>query len=311
MKDFAGCKISYLGPQGTFTEEALRSQADLGKAELIPYPTIAAAIEAVDLGETDCGFVAIENSIEGTVAATIDALIFNHDLFVIREVVLDIHLNLMAKPETKLAQIKKVLSYPHASAQCRLFLQKHLPDAEVIATNSTAEAAKIVAESSDPALGALAPAISAELYKLEILERAIEDFKDNQTRFFLLNKDHISPRTGHDKTTVVCFQLTDRPGSLLSILAQFSARNINLTKLESRPSKAALGEYCFVIDLEGHIEDPVVADTLSELHRSLPELKLIGSYPVANSNDNRAEDIREKSAKAETWLSDLLSKIDD
>ncbi|MCL5077468.1 MAG: ACT domain-containing protein, partial [Actinobacteria bacterium] len=128
---------------------------------------------------------------------------------------------------------------------------------------------------------------------------------------FLLNKDHISPRTGHDKTTVVCFQLTDRPGSLLSILAQFSARNINLTKLESRPSKAALGEYCFVIDLEGHIEDPVVADTLSELHRSLPELKLIGSYPVANSNDNRAEDIREKSAKAETWLSDLLSKIDD
>ena len=189
----------------------------------------------------------------------------------IREVVLDIHLNLMAKPETKLAQIKKVLSYPHASAQCRSFLQKHLPNAEVIATNSTAEAAKIVAGSSDPTLGALAPAVSAELYELEILERAVEDFKDNQTRFFLLNKDHISPRTGHDKTTVVCFQLTDRPGSLLSILAQFSARNINLTKLESRPSKAALGEYCFVIDLEGHIEDPVVADTLSELHHKTME----------------------------------------
>lgn len=310
MKDFSNSTIAYLGPRGTFTEEALLSQPDLAKANLVPYPTIASAIEAVDKGTADYGFVAIENSIEGTVAATIDALIFDHDLFVLREVILDIHLNLMAKGEIKLGAIKKVLSYPHASAQCRNFLQENLRDAEIVATNSTAEAAKIVAESDDLTLSALAPKVSSDLYSLKILRPAIEDHKDNKTRFFLLNKNNLPAKTGYDKTTVVCFQLADRPGSLISILAQFSARNINLTKLESRPSKAALGQYCFVIDLEGHIEDPIVADTLSELHRSLPELKLIGSYPMARHGKETIEEKMAKSAKAETWLNDLLNKID-
>lgn len=311
MKDFSGSTISYLGPRGTFTEEALRSQRDLAQAELVPYPTIAAAIEAVSNGETDYGFVAIENSIEGTVAATIDALIFDHDVFVIREVIHDIHLDLMGTSDTKLEGIKKVLSYPHASAQCRGFVSEFLPNAEIIATNSTAEAAKIVSESDDPTLSALAPAVSADIYGLKVIKSAVEDYKDNQTRFFLLNRDHLTPKSGHDKTTVVCFQLSDRPGSLLSILAQFSARSINLNKLESRPSKAGLGQYCFVIDLEGHIEDPIVADTLSELHRSLPELKLIGSYPMArHGSREKVEDKKARSSKAETWLSDLLSRID-
>ncbi len=311
MRDFSNSTIAYLGPRGTFTEEALRSQSDLAAAQLIPFPSFSAVMEAVDQRKVDYAFVAIENSIEGTVSATIDPLIFDYELFVLREVILDIHLDLMAKPQTQMDQIRKVLSYPHALAQCRAFISDSLPNADVVATNSTSDAAKTVADSSDPTLAALAPSVSAELYNLKILKEHVEDHPGNQTRFFLLNKDHLAPRTGHDKTTVVCFQLSDRPGSLISILAQFSARNINLTKLESRPSKAALGQYCFVIDLEGHIEDPIVADTLAELHRSLPEIKLIGSYPVAAThNPEKAGDLKERSAKAETWLGDLLSRID-
>lgn len=311
MRDFSKSTIAYLGPSGTFTEEALISQPDLAQARILPFPTIASVVEAVDTRQVDYGFVAIENSIEGTVVAAIDALVFDYDVFVLREVIHDIHLNLMAKKGTDLNQIKKVLSYPHASAQCRNFLAEVLPSAEVVATNSTADAARIVAESPDQTLSAISPAVSSRLYNLDILRAQIEDHKDNQTKFFLINKDHLSPRTGHDKTSIVCFQLSDRPGSLISILAQFSARNINLTKLESRPTKAALGEYCFIIDLEGHIEDPIVADTLNELHRSLPKLKLIGSYPIArNGSEEKVVDIKERSTKAETWLSDLLKRID-
>lgn len=311
MKELSSSTIAFLGPSGTFTEEALRSQSDLARAKLVPYPTIPSVIEAVDRREVDYGFVAIENSIEGTVAAALDSLIFDCNVFVIREVVLDIHLNLMAGAAADLSAIKRVLSYPHASGQCRNFIAEYLPDAEIVATNSTADAAKIVAESSDPSLGAIAPAVSASLYGLTILRSRIQDHKDNQTRFFLLDKDGLAARSGHDKTSVVCFQLSDRPGSLISILAQFSARNINLTKLESRPSKAQLGEYCFVIDLEGHIEDPIVADTLSELHRSLPELKFLGSYPAARQGmDEKIEHLKERSSKAETWLDDLLARIE-
>lgn len=311
MKDFANSTIAYLGPKGSFTEEALRSQSDLARARLIPYPSWAAVMDAVDKRDVDYAFVAIENSIEGTVSATIDPLIFDYDLFVLREVVYDIHLNLMATHGTSISQVTKVLSFPHALAQCRNFLSETLPAAEAVATNSTSDAARIVAENASPSDAALAPAVSAELYNLEILRAQVEDHAGNQTRFFLLNKDHIANRTGNDKTTVVCFQLSDRPGSLISILAQFSARNINLTKLESRPSKTGLGQYCFVIDLEGHIEDPIVADTLSELHRSLPEIKLIGSYPAATARSSKkAADFREEHAKAETWLSGLLSRIE-
>lgn len=311
MKDLSSSKIAYLGPPGTFTEEALRSQTDLRKAQHVAYPTIPSVIKAVDAEEVDFGFVAIENSIEGTVAATIDALVFDTSVFVLREVVHDIHLNLLTLPGAQLADIKKVLSYPHASAQCRAFISEHLRDAEIVATNSTAEAAHLVSTSSDLSLSALAPSVSAEIYHLKILRPMVEDHQDNQTRFFLLNKHHLAPRSGHDKTSIVCFQLSDHPGSLISILAQFSARNINLTKLESRPSKAALGQYCFVIDLEGHIEDPIVADTLSDLHSFLPELKLIGSYPAAGTNANvKAEGAKERSSLAQSWLDDLLSRIE-
>lgn len=311
MKDFSNSTIAYLGPRGSFTEEALRSQADLAKARLVPYSSWASVLESVDNREADYAFVAVENSIEGTVSATIDPLIFEYDLFVLREVVHDIHLDLMAAKGAKLGQINKVLSFPHALAQCRGFLSENLPDAETVATNSTSDAARIVAAEATLTSAALAPAVSAELYDLDILRKGVEDHAGNQTRFFLLNKDRIAPRTGHDKTTVVCFQLSDRPGSLISILAQFSARNINLTKLESRPSKTGLGQYCFVIDLEGHIEDPIVADTLSELHRSLPEIKLIGSYPAAGQASAKSTDDRiERASRAETWLSGLLSRIE-
>ncbi len=310
MKDFANSTIAYLGPRGTFTEEALRSQTDLAAAKLIPFPSWGSVMEAIDSRGVDYAFVAIENSIEGTVSATIDPLIFDYDLFILREVVYDVHLNLMGIKGAGADRIQKVLSFPHALAQCRGFLADRLPLAETVATNSTSDAARMVAESGDSSMAALAPSVSAELYDLEILEKHVEDHTGNQTRFFLLNKDHLSPRSGHDKTTVVCFQIADRPGSLISILAQFSARNINLTKLESRPSKTGLGQYCFVIDLEGHIEDPIIADTLSELHRSLPEIKFIGSYPAAGATEEKTGDRRERSSRANAWLDELLARIE-
>ncbi|HEV2361989.1 MAG TPA: prephenate dehydratase, partial [Acidimicrobiales bacterium] len=250
--------IAFLGPPGTFTEEALFSQADLADLRLEPMATIGEALSATHDRLVDAGFVPIENSIEGTVSATIDHLIFDADLLIQREVVLDVHMHLLAPPGTGLADIKTVVSYPHASAQCRGFLQRELPDAQVVAANSTAEAARIVGEDRPAGTAALAPALSAKLYHLDVLAAGVEDHEDNQTRFVLVAPDTVPAPTGHDRTSIVCFQHADRPGSLHQILGQFAARSINLSKLESRPSKQGLGDYCFIIDLDGHITDEVV-----------------------------------------------------
>ena len=302
--------VAYFGPAATFTQEALLTQTDLAGADLRPLSTITAVLEEVAAGKVDLGFVPLENAIEGTVSATIDGLIFDVDLYVQREVVMDIHLHLMAKPGTSLRDIERVSSYPHALAQCQKFLAQHVPGAEQVAANSTAEAARALGESNASDAAAIAPRLAAERYGLEILSEDVEDHPEDQTRFVAVARSHVPAPTGHDKTSIVCFQQADHPGSLHGILGQFAARNINLTKLESRPTKQGLGDYCFVIDLSGHVGDEVVADCLRDLHATLAGVKFLGSYPAAGAQgDDRRREAGAAWRAADEWLSGLRSSI--
>ena len=302
--------IVFLGPAGTFTEEALFTQPDYATAEVVPAATLAEALDAVHQGRATLAFVPIENAIEGTVNATVDSLVFETDLLIQREVVLDVHIALAAPPGAELGTIKRVLSFPHASGQCRRYLAEELPGVEVVPTNSTAEAARIVGQEARHDTAALAPRLAAELYGLRVLVPSVADHPDNQTRFVALAPGGIPAPSGHDKTSIVCFQREDHPGSLHGILSEFSARNINLSKLESRPTKRGLGDYCFLIDLEGHLSDEVVADCLRVLHAELPAVKFLGSYPAAGSHAPAAR-ARADAAwhDAEEWLSGLRAQM--
>jgi prephenate dehydratase len=302
--------IAFLGPAGTFTEEALFTQPDYASADLLATPTLAEALEAVGNGRATLAFVPIENAIEGTVNATADSLVFEVDLLIQREVVLDVHIHLAGPAGTELSAITRVLSFPHASAQCRHYLTERLPNVEVVPTNSTAEAARIVAEEQRPGTAALAPKLAAELYGLAVLAECVEDHRDNQTRFVALASAGVPAPTGHDKTSIVCFQREDRPGSLHGILSEFAARSINLTKLESRPTKRGLGDYCFLIDLEGHVADEVIADCLRVLHAELAGVKFLGSYPAAGDH-GPAVRARADTAwrEADVWLQWIRSQV--
>ena len=301
-------RIAYLGPSGTFTEQALLSQPDLAVEELIPLPKFFDVLAATTEGEVDLGFVAIENAIEGTVNVTLDALAFDHTLLIQREVVLDIHLNLMAQPGTTLSDITSISSHPVANAQCRKFLHKELPSVAVTPANSTADAARLAAEI--PGAAAIGPALAAEQYELEVLVPDIADHAGNQTRFVLVGPDEVPPPSGHDKTTVVLTQREDKPGSLVAILQEFSARNINLSKLSSRPVKTDLGRYCFIIDLDGHIDDDVTAEALRNVRAKYANVKFLGSYPAAgNGSTDRREEANLAFAEAADWMKGLRSQI--
>jgi prephenate dehydratase len=302
--------VAYFGPAATFTQEALLSQPDLAAGDLRSLPSITAVLEEVAQGRVDLGFVPIENAIEGTVSATIDGLIFDVDLYIQREVVMDIHLHLMAKPGVQIGDIERVSSYPHALAQCQKFLARHVPKADQVAAHSTADAARVLGESDQRDAAAIAPRLAAERYGLEIVAEDVEDHPENQTRFVAVARSHVPEPTGHDKTSIVCFQQADHPGSLYGILGQFAARNINLTKLESRPTKQGLGDYCFVIDLSGHVADEVIADCLRDLHASLAGVKFLGSYPAAGTHgDDKRREAGAAWQAADEWMTGLRSSI--
>ena len=303
-------RVGFLGPRGTFTEQALLTQSDLASGELVPYPTMADVLRAAETGEVDLGFVAIENSIEGTVNVTSDTLAFDVDVLIQREVVIPIQQHLMAVRGATVAGIGRVASIPHATAQCRRFLYENLPDVVTLAANSTAEAAQLVAEAGDPKVAAIGNELAAGLYGLEILVRDIEDHPENQTRFVAVTPHTVPPPTGHDKTSIVVAQRHDRPGSLVAILQEFAARRINLTKLESRPTKKGLGDYCFLLDLEGHVADDVVADCLKVLRSIGHEVKFLGSYPAAGAHGAAVREAADDATRdAEAWLADIRGRI--
>ena len=312
-RPFAERSIAYLGPAGTFTEEALSALPDLAAAKRLPQRSFAEVLAAVARREADLGFVTIENAIEGTVNAALDELVFEQDLLIVREVVRPVTQNLLAPVGTTLGDIHKVVSFPVATAQCRAWLAAELPQALEVAATSTAEAVRLVAEGgAGEGAAAIGTVLAASLYGLEVVVGGIEDHEHNMTRFVLIAPPSagVPPPSGHDKTSVVCFQSADRPGSLHSILGQFSARGINLVKLESRPTKRALGEYCFIIDFEGHVAEEMVADCLRDLHTSLRELKFLGSYPAAGeAGVRRRRDVNEAWAAADDWIASVRSTV--
>ena len=303
--------VGYFGPSGTFTQQALRTLTDLGGAEHLPYRTVPDVLDAVERGEVDLGFVPIENSIEGMVNFTQDALAFDHDLIITRETVLDIEHCLLAAPGTDLADVSTVVSIPVATAQCHRYLREYLPDADIRAANSTADAARVVAESDERGLAALAPRVAAEVYGLAVVAGDIADHRDNQTRFVLVARDGVPRPTGHDKTALVVYQRADEPGSLISILQEFAARRINLSNLFSRPTKAGgLGDYCFILYADGHIQDELIADAVRSLHAKHGGVKFFGSFPGAGDH---AESAREHAdsrwREADDWVRSLRERI--
>lgn len=267
-------KAAYLGPSATFTH--LASQRQFGSsAEYVPKNTIKAVFEAVARGNANYGVVPIENSTEGMVNYTLDMFI-DSDLKIAAEIMLEISHNLLSKTG-KMSDIKKIYSYPQATAQCRDWLEQNLPGISVIEETSTAAAARHASKDSSSA--AIASELAATLYNLKFVKKGIEDFKDNYTRFLVIAKD-FPPITGKDKTSIM-FSIKDKPGALYSILQPFAKHGINLTKIESRPSKRKAWEYIFFVDTEGHIDDKNVKKAIDEVKKECLYLKVLGSYPSA------------------------------
>ena len=303
--------MGFLGPFGTFTEQAVRSQPDLDRGELVAFRSVPDVLDAVASGDLDFGVVPIENSIEGTVNFTQDALSFDYELLIQREVVLNIEHCLMAMPGTSIADVTTVLSIPVATAQCHRYLRENVGNAEIHAANSTADAAKTVASNAVAGVAAIAPRNAAALYGLNILATDIADHEGNQTRFVVVGKSGIPAPTGHDITGIVVFQRADEPGSLISILQEFAARRVNITNLLSRPTKdGGLGDYCFVMYLEGHIADELVADALRALHAKQGGVKFLGSYPAHSSHVHTArEHADSRWQQADDWVEQMRATI--
>ncbi len=270
-------RLGYLGPEGTFTGEALKYSLEGLYEEAVPFSTVEETIRAVVEGAADRALVPLENSIEGSVNATLDTLAFDVDLFIQAEVVYPVSHVLLVRKGVSLEQVETVASHPHAAAQCRASLARLVPGARIVAANSTSEAAAGASRSDQP-VAALGNRLSAEIYGLEVIAEDLEDHPGNRTRFALLGREKMPP-TGRDKTSLVCFIHADQPGSLLMILQEFAYRYINLSKIESRPTKASLGQYCFFIDCDGHEDDEVVASAVKCLRCKLREVKMLGSYP--------------------------------
>lgn len=269
-------RVGYLGPPGTFSEEAV-GRCDLAAgADRKDYPSIADAIEAVARREVDASLVPIENSLEGSVHVTLDMLVHRPGLRIRREVLLPIEQNLLARPGTRLADVRLVLTHPQPLGQCAGFLREKLPGVPHEITPSTSEAARQAAEREGSA--AIGSRAAAGRYGLALLAEGIQDGEGNTTRFVLVSREDEKP-TGRDRTSIAFTLDRDRPGGLYEVLGEFANREINLSKIESRPNKQALGHYVFYIDFEGHRTDPRGAEALAGVLERVHALYLLGSYP--------------------------------
>jgi chorismate mutase/prephenate dehydratase len=267
-------KVAYLGPRATFTHQA--SIRHFGHSvEHIPVSTTKDVFEEILKNRTDYGVVPIENTIEGVVNYTLD-MFLDYDLKIIGEIVLEISLHLMSM-NTKKEEIQRVYSHRHALAESREWLQKNLPNAQQIEVESTAKAAELAKDDIEAA--AVASEAAAEIYGLHIIEKKIDKHLHNYTRFLIIGKEIVQP-TGNDKTTIM-FSVKNEVGALYNILQTLYKNNINMTKIESRPSKKGAWEYIFFTDIEGHINEPKIKNALEELEKKTPFFKILGSYPKA------------------------------
>jgi len=268
-------RVAYLGPAGTFGEEAaIRFRED---SERVPCASHAAVATAVEAGAADYGVLAIENSLNGSVAETLDILIHDVDLQIQNEVVVPVVHNLIVKPGCTIEDVRVVYSHPQALGQCRQYLERALPGAQLEATLSTASAVgTAIARGCEAA--AIATRRAAELFGGEVLAASIEDAENNVTRFVVVGRGTPGP-TGRDRTSIAFTFPQDRPGALASVLNEFAIRGINCTKIESRPTKEVFGEYAFLIDFEGHAAEPVGAEVLAAIGPLCETVKVFGSYP--------------------------------
>ena len=296
-------KYAYLGPVGTFTEAALRTITG-GSDQLTPCSNVTAALDMVRNGVADFALVPIENSVEGVVARTLDELATGEPLIIVGEVLLPVTFALMVKDES--VEIKKIATHPHAEAQCRNYIAKHYPNAEIITTNSTAAAAEALANGQFDA--AVASEIAAKTYGLTVINENIGDSDSAVTRFVLVSKPGALPApTGFDRTSLAAFIGIDHAGALLEVLTEFAVRGVNLTFIQSRPTGRELGHYHFIIDAEGHINDARVGDALTGLRRICEDIRFLGSYPradkVAPTTTKATSDDSFKSSN--NWLEDV------
>ena len=270
-------RYSYLGPEGTFTEAALRqitSENDL----LTPYGNVTAALEAVRTGTVDKALVPIENSVEGVVARTLDELALGDALVISAETTLPVSFSLMTLPGNEENEIKKIATHPHAEAQTRAYIAQNYPHAEMIETPSTAAGAQGLIKGNYDA--AIAAKIAAEKYGLKILAENIGDNEGAITRFVVVEKPgHLPAPTGADRTSLVAYIDIDHAGALLEILTEFAKQKVNLTFIQSRPTGRQLGHYHFIIDAEGHIHDAPVKAALDGLRKICNDIRFLGSYP--------------------------------
>jgi prephenate dehydratase len=275
-------RYAYLGPQGTFAEAALRTLPESATGTLLPQPSVPAALIALRDGEADAAVVPFENSVEGSVASTLDELANGEPLRIRAEIFLPVSFALLARAGTRLETVKTVATHPHAEAQCRVWLRNRVPDAEVVLVGSTSAGAAGVAEGQYDA--AISAPIAARAYGLTALATDLADNPGAVTRFVLLTRpEHAPPaRTGRDRTTLVAYIRDNHTGALLEVLTEFAVRGVNLTRIESRPTKERLGQYCFSLDCEGHLDDARVADALAALHRTCADVRYLGSYPRAD-----------------------------
>jgi len=263
--------IGFLGPQGTYAEEAA-SKLD---GKLLAFDSIMEVMDAVNKEKVDIGVVPIENSIEGPVGVTLDLLVHDYDLKIRGEIILPVSHKFLLNPGSSVEDIELVYSHAQALSQCRKFIEKM--GAKPVAAPSTSKAAEMVKGKKNAA--AIGTRRAADLYSLKIAACDIQDYRDNLTRFIVIGKHDQNP-TGNDKTSVVFSLVEDRPGGLYEVLGVFSKYNVNLTKIESRPSKKKLGNYVFFIDFQGHIDDEKVKKILNNIKNKVMYIKILGSYPI-------------------------------
>jgi prephenate dehydratase len=283
-------KVGYLGPRGTFSELAVEKYLK-GKAyTALPFRSIEAVFKSVGTGEADMGILPIENSCEGAVNQTVDLLAngYPHDVTneikITGEIILPIKHSLLVRPNVLKQNIECIISHPQALAQCRKYLGKNFPKVELIEVSSTAEAVKKVSQSTK-AFAAIAMANIAEKNGLVVLQKNINDYPNNETRFIVISKEENSCTT-NCKTSLL-LNVLDQPGALYQVLKEFSLRNINLTKIESRPAKTKIGEYVFFIDLDGHYLDPEISEAINRINIITYPVKVLGSYPAATVGNSK------------------------